>query len=183
MIIEEFVANTLMWAENKNFKGNVTTLAQWAKFSEEYGEYLRAHLYLTSKVVRGTELFEVIREKHDAIGDMYVVAVIALYLEGVSQIDIVKKLESIARLGTAYREDQILIGLAADHAHAMTCILKGHTSHVVGAIVDTLKTVNALAKSEEFNLPKCLAMAWDEIKDREGKFINGTFVKKLDYVK
>ena len=41
----------------------------------------------------------------------------------------------------------------------------------------TVLWLNKYAKSIGYDLTECLNSAWDEIKDREGRTVNGTFVK------
>lgn len=48
---------------------------------------------------------------------------------------------------------------------------------IVDGIGDTLVTLIILAELCQIDLLYCLNCAYDEIKDRNGKMINGTFVK------
>lgn len=48
------------------------------------------------------------------------------------------------------------------------------------AIGDTVVTLIILALQNGLSLEACLAAAYDEIKDRKGKTINGVFVKESD---
>ena len=45
---------------------------------------------------------------------------------------------------------------------------------------DVIVTLIILAQIQGTNLEECLAMAYDEIKDRTGKTVNGVFVKESD---
>ena len=45
---------------------------------------------------------------------------------------------------------------------------------------DVLVTLIVLAKQQDIELSECLSMAWNKIKDRRGKTINGQFVKEED---
>jgi NTP pyrophosphatase (non-canonical NTP hydrolase) len=45
-------------------------------------------------------------------------------------------------------------------------------------IGDTIVTLIILAKMLGTDIETCLQMAWDEIKDRKGKMIDGKFVKE-----
>ncbi|ABN73595.1 hypothetical protein APL_0491 [Actinobacillus pleuropneumoniae serovar 5b str. L20] len=40
--------------------------------------------------------------------------------------------------------------------------------------------LNKLAINKEINLESCLSLAWQEIKDRKGRMIDGVFVKEED---
>lgn len=48
------------------------------------------------------------------------------------------------------------------------------------AIGDTLVTIIVLAHQLDLDLTECLNIAYDEIKNRKGKMVNGTFVKEED---
>ena len=48
------------------------------------------------------------------------------------------------------------------------------------AIGDTLVTVIVLAYQLDLDVTECLSIAYEEIKNRKGKMVNGTFVKEED---
>lgn len=48
------------------------------------------------------------------------------------------------------------------------------------AIGDTLATIIVLAHQLDLDINECLNIAYEEIKNRKGKMINGTFVKEDD---
>nr|UVY39685.1 MAG: MazG-like family protein [Bacteriophage sp.]UVY51263.1 MAG: MazG-like family protein [Bacteriophage sp.] len=48
------------------------------------------------------------------------------------------------------------------------------------AIGDTLVTIIVLAHQLDLDVTECLDIAYEEIKNRNGKMINGTFVKEED---
>lgn len=48
------------------------------------------------------------------------------------------------------------------------------------AIGDTLVTIIVLAHQLDLDVTECLSIAYDEIKNRKGRMINGTFVKEED---
>lgn len=48
------------------------------------------------------------------------------------------------------------------------------------AIGDTLVTIIVLAHQLDLDVTECLGIAYEEIKNRKGKMINGTFVKEDD---
>lgn len=51
---------------------------------------------------------------------------------------------------------------------------------LMDGIGDTVVTLIILAQQHGMTLERCLQYAYDEIKDRKGKTINGTFVKDSD---
>ncbi|WP_343092737.1 helix-turn-helix domain-containing protein [Streptococcus salivarius] len=48
------------------------------------------------------------------------------------------------------------------------------------AIGDTLVTIIVLTHQLDLDVTECLGLAYEEIKNRKGKMINGTFVKESD---
>ena len=61
----------------------------------------------------------------------------------------------------------------------MGAILKGKkTDEVIDGIGDILVTVIILSKQLGLEPTECLESAWNEIKDRKGKTVNGTFIKE-----
>ena len=54
---------------------------------------------------------------------------------------------------------------------------------LIDGIGDTIVTLIILAQQHELTLEECLQFAYDEIKDRTGKTINGTFIKSEDLLR
>lgn len=53
-------------------------------------------------------------------------------------------------------------------------------AEIMDGIGDTVVTLIILAMQHDMSLEECLACAYDEIKDRKGKMVNGVFVKESD---
>jgi len=49
-------------------------------------------------------------------------------------------------------------------------------------IGDMIVVLINIAERNGYTIEECLAQAWNDIKDRKGKMINGTFVKEADLV-
>ena len=45
---------------------------------------------------------------------------------------------------------------------------------------DVLVTLIILAEQNDTSIEECLEIAWEEIKDRTGRTVNGVFIKKED---
>jgi NTP pyrophosphatase (non-canonical NTP hydrolase) len=59
-------------------------------------------------------------------------------------------------------------------------LLKGDQAGVKDAIGDVIVTLIILSSTQGTSIKECLELAWNEIKDRKGKTINGTFIKESD---
>ena len=57
-------------------------------------------------------------------------------------------------------------------------LLKNDETEVIDAIGDMVVVLTNLAKLRGHNIEDCIASAYSVIKDRQGKMINGTFVKE-----
>ena len=58
-----------------------------------------------------------------------------------------------------------------------SAILKDDRDAVIDGIGDSLVTLIILSTQMGYHPEYCLNKAWEEIKDRKGKTINGTFIK------
>lgn len=63
-----------------------------------------------------------------------------------------------------------------------TGIAKKRNDLVMDGIGDAVVVLTILAAQHGVNIEACIEMAWDEIKDRKGRMIDGVFVKEADLV-
>lgn len=59
-----------------------------------------------------------------------------------------------------------------------SAILKNDKEKIIDSIGDTLVTLIILSGQLELDPFKCLESAYNEIKNRKGKTVNGTFIKQ-----
>ena len=57
---------------------------------------------------------------------------------------------------------------------------KGNKELVIDSIGDMFVVMTILSMQMGLDINDCIAAAYDEIKDRKGKMINGVFVKESD---
>lgn len=57
---------------------------------------------------------------------------------------------------------------------------RGNLDALKDGIGDTVVTLIILAQQHGWSLQECLEFAYDEIKGRKGKTVNGTFIKESD---
>ena len=57
-------------------------------------------------------------------------------------------------------------------------ILKNNEADIVDSFGDVMVTLIILSEQLGYNLTNCLKSAYNEIKDREGKTVNGVFIKE-----
>lgn len=59
-------------------------------------------------------------------------------------------------------------------------LAKGNLDQVVDSIGDVYVVLKVLSMQLDLNLSDCVSEAYDEIKDRKGKMVDGVFVKEED---
>ena len=69
------------------------------------------------------------------------------------------------------------IKLVEEVGELANAILKGNKAEQVDALGDIQVVLNILSEQLGFDLDECLKSAYEEIKNRTGKTINGTFIK------
>jgi NTP pyrophosphatase (non-canonical NTP hydrolase) len=84
------------------------------------------------------------------------------------------KAKGIYKSGDARTQYLKLMEEAGELAEA---ILKNDETEVIDAIGDMVVVLTNLAKLRGHNIEDCIASAYSVIKDRQGKMVNGTFVK------
>lgn len=80
-------------------------------------------------------------------------------------------------IGGTEPKDQML-KLLEELGELSTAMQKGHTQKFVDAIGDCAVVLCILAAQNGVSFDRCLNAAWDEIKHRRGRIVNGVFVKE-----
>ena len=68
--------------------------------------------------------------------------------------------------------------LAEEFGELAKAILQDDIAEIEDAIGDQVVVLTNLAKLAGTSIEHCIGLAWDEIKNRNGQMINGTFVKE-----
>ena len=61
-----------------------------------------------------------------------------------------------------------------------SALVRGQREELKDGIGDVIVTLIILAQQQGLTVEECLAFAYDEIKNRTGKMVNGVFVKQSD---
>jgi len=157
--MEELIKKVEQWSIERNLN-TADPNKQRLKLWEEFGE-------LNASMARNDREGAI-----DAIGDMLVVLIIycqqkryysiyKLFEFDIENYEFLKRLETPALIDyTAY---EIL-----------------HLRNFIQSIKDIVTRLSVIAERYDLTLEDCLQSAYDEIKDRRGKMINGVFVKESD---
>lgn len=160
----ELVTLTKKWFVDRDLEHGGRLDKQSLKLSEEFGELCAGYLKQNEKLTK------------DSIGDCAVVIVgLALLIDAdVRSIferadGIIRKkvMESFKLLNANISEFQLSQDLAS----------KEMCQHNLVHAVAYLKSIS---KALDYDFVECFELAYNEIKDRKGKWIEGTFVKKED---
>lgn len=158
--LQQLIKNIEQWAEDRNLIEGSTPQKQFIKLMEEFGE-------LCSGVAKNKP--DVIK---DSIGDCFVVTVI---LKCQFKTKISFRHETI---NNNYDISLILARIARDAAFIPRSDLSKQVKlEIVCGIVCHLMQISILL---DINFESCVQAAWEEIKDRKGRMIDGVFVKEGD---
>ena len=156
--MEKLIKKVEQWAIERGLN-TADPNKQRLKLWEEFGE-------LNASIARDDREGAI-----DAIGDMLVVMIIYKQQLGYGSNYVFEpkqdNLDFIGRL-----EDINLIDYIGHGIYDSGSYIEG-----LGMVVENL---TVLAYRLNTNLKECLAAAYDEIKDRRGKMVNGVFVKESD---
>nr|DAK32594.1 MAG TPA: NTP-PPase-like protein [Caudoviricetes sp.] len=158
--LKQLIKNIENWAEDRNLIEGSTPQKQFIKLMEEFGE-------LCAGIARNDK-----DKIKDSIGDCFVVAVILKCQFGtnlfIHHSSLNKDLDVSLILARVAR-DAALIPKSDLSVQVKLEIICGVVSHLMG--VSFLLDVD---------FESCVQAAWDEIKDRKGRMIDGVFVKEGD---
>jgi hypothetical protein len=185
-MVKEYTPLIRKWAEDRNIiGGGSSTLDQFIKGLTEAGE-------LWTHIGKGQR--ELLK---DDIGDVYVCLVNAAGNLGINLEDHVRPLEAFhhhagralyARRGLKRYSLQVLYTLAAA-SQAIENILDSDNERDVyffktdfaDACADVVYALETIALEQKWSLTDCVIAAYEDIKDRKGLMVDGTFVKEKDF--
>lgn len=157
---KELIGKIEQWAEDRNLILGSTPQKQFIKLMEEFGE-------LCAGIARND------KEKiKDSIGDCFVVTVILkcqfrtnIFIRSRSfnkNLDISLILARVVRDAALIPKDNLSEQVKLE---------------IINGIVRHLMNISILL---DVDFENCVQSAWDEIKDRKGRMIDGVFVKEED---
>lgn len=158
--LTQLIKNIENWAEARNLIKGSTPKKQFIKLLEEFGE-------LCSGVAKNKP--DVIK---DSIGDCFVVTVI-LKCQFRTNIFISPR---------SFNKDLDISFILARVVRDAALIPRDNLSEqvkleIINGIVRHLMNISILL---DVDFENCVQSAWDEIKDRKGRMIDGVFVKEGD---
>ncbi len=168
LTIQELVPLIHQWAKERGIFDKITPFHQLLKTHKEVGELIKACYDNDKPAIQ------------DAIGDVMVTFINYCYIKEVDFIPIIRK--SLKRPNTtrvslcfiALQVNRKLNSLIFDEAKSNVFDTLEYISFTV---CEMLRPLNSIALLEDTTLEECLNIAYNEIKDRIGRIINGKFIK------
>lgn len=162
--MKELIEKIENWAEERNLINGSTPQKQFIKLMEEFGE-------LCAGISKNK--LDIIK---DSLGDCFVVIVI-LAKQTKSEFDF----EPLPLWGCKGVDAWIekCLGKFASISKKINYSGK-YNRHIEYDLGYVLFSLIMLANEYELSFLECVKGAWDEIKDRKGRMINGVFIKEAD---
>jgi len=170
--------NVKTWAVARDFETGAFTDGQFNKLIEEFGE-------LAGGIAKDKpNKLEVIK---DSVGDMLVVLSNIYLIEKMDFADVLKRANGIIKRNNMKTDNAVLfisiaIGKLANEVNLSYPKNDFYNMqvHSINFAVDIIIGLNFVCEEYKTTLEECYALAYEEIKDRKGKMINGVFVKSED---
>ena len=159
MKLQKLITNVQKWSIDRGLD-KADSKKQMLKLYEEFGE-------LASGIAKGNK--EVVK---DSIGDVVVVLIILAQQQGLEKISDFCVIFDHLSINDLMPRASEYIGLISLRVRR-----KDEIEEYIVRLISCLRTI---AKYENLKFEDCLSQAWNEIKDRKGKLIDGVWVKEED---
>ena len=160
MKLHKLITNVQQWSIDRGLD-KADSKKQMLKLYEEFGE-------LASGLAKGNK--EVVK---DSIGDVVVVLIILAQQQGLEKI-------SDFNIICNHLQPSDLMPQASETIGLISLQVRRTKNEIEEPIVRLISYLRTIAKYENLKFEDCLSQAWNEIKDRKGKLIDGVWVKEED---
>lgn len=162
------------WAEDRNLIKGSTPQKQFLKFSEEIGELITGHNKQNLEIIE------------DSIGDCLVVLVILSKQTGYAELepDLLEGFELHQLPKEPYKENELdnLRSILINQGYLAQRLFDqdNDIAEIYNAIGLITYNLVHYSHAQGLDFRDCLQHAYNQIKDRKGKMIDGVFVKEED---
>ena len=160
MKLQKLITNVQQWSIDRGLD-KADSKKQMLKLYEEFGE-------LASGIAKGNK--EVVK---DSIGDVVVVLIILAQQQGLEKV-------SDFNIICNHLQPSDLMPQASETIGLISLQVRRTKDEIEEPIVRLISYLRTIAKYENLKFEDCLSQAWNEIKDRKGKLIDGVWVKEED---
>ena len=161
----ELVTLTKKWFTDRDLEHGGRLDKQSLKLSEEFGELCAGYLKQNEKLTK------------DSIGDCAVVIVGLALLIDVDVHGVFERADGIMRK-EVMESFKLLNANISEFQLSQNLASKEMCQHNLVHAVAYLKSIS---KALDYEFTDCFELAYNEIKDRKGKWVDGSFVKKEDF--
>lgn len=169
----DYIEKILDWAEERNLLTQGDVFMQLEKSREENSELTKA---ITKYEKGNAQAYDEIK---DAIGDVYVTLVVASDIQGLPVYEIFKNVK-FREYDSYHWQHYTNLLRVYDGVLYISCVNEDsphyNTPETLGNYIDFL---NSVAVEYNFTLVECIEYAYNQIKERTGKIVDGTFVKDV----
>ena len=170
LTIQELVPLIHQWAKERGIFDKITPFHQLLQTHEEVGELIKACYDNDKPAIQ------------DAIGDVMVTMINYCYME---RIDVLEKINDVLNFEGKRSDSKVVLSLSIQdsltrlmHANFRLLGIGGETPFLYFyEIITIIGYLDDIAFLENTTLEECLNIAYNEIKNRKGKIINGKFIK------
>lgn len=158
------------WAVDRNLIEGSTPEAQCVKLIEEYGELARGIAKQDEALIK------------DSIGDTLVVCIILAAQLGSDSFNIDKLIFERSEVNSANVREKLVMN-GATELGAISYFINVTNRDIdrcIGNIYALCDTLAEIAYLYKWSLADCLIAAYNEIKDRKGRCVDGIFIKEGD---
>ena len=168
--IQELVPLIQEWAKERKIYEELTPFDELLKTHEEVGELIKACYDNDKPAIQ------------DAIGDVMVTLINYCYKE---RIDVLEQIKDVLNFESKRADSKVVLALNIQnslnrlmHANFKLLGIGGETPFLFFyEIITIIGYLDDIAFLEKTTLEECLNIAYNEIKNRTGRIINGKFIK------
>lgn len=168
-----YIENILDWAEERNLLTQGDVFMQLEKSREENSELTKA---ITKYEKGNAQAYDEIK---DAIGDVYVTLVVASDIHGLPVYEIFKNVK-FKEYDSYYWQHYTNLLRVYDCELYLSCVYGDSSRYnTPETLINYIDFLNSIAVEYNFTLVECIEYAYNQIKERTGKIVDGTFVKDV----
>lgn len=168
-----YIDKILSWADERNLLTRGDVFMQLEKSREENSELTKA---ITKYEKGNTQAYDEIK---DAIGDVYVTLVVASEIHGLPVYEIFKNVE-FEEYDSYHWQRYTNLLRVYDCELYLSCVYEDSLRYnTPGTLSNYIDFLNSVAIEYNFTLVECIEYAYNQIKERTGKIVDGTFVKDV----
>jgi len=161
--MKKLVEQIAQWHHDRNLIEGATDKAQYIKLIQEYGE-------LSGNLFDGKDI-------RDDVGDMMVVLINITTRNKINFIECATSALNTSLLDLTNTKRALLLTQQLGFLGDAMCKNKD----LVLVITDTLAILLSIMERSSHSIDECLEVAYNDIKDRKGRMVDGIFIKQGDF--